>query len=321
MNEPIAPARAVAQATLPGTLSEILLSDSAGSLMTTCGEAYRFRYEERLEPVRTSSNLFFGGLIDDAASQFIVAHTFGETFDPLASFAQAWDEATADKEIQYPSGFDAEKTKLMGMQMLERFVEDWVARGWTAMLDMEGKPIVQRWLRIRLPGNVVYRGVIDVVVVTRDGKVIIVDLKTTAQHFEEFSLVADQLTGYQVMVEAHADTLGIEQVDGLVFYDLVKRAPLTDKSRKGTTGPTVEVDEPAPPREREELEAWIREQVFIADDIRRRRFSKRPAKAFNSPCKMCDMKNFCWKNDASELRVKPKREYSEAEAPLQGSLC
>lgn len=314
--ERLAPARTVSQAVLPGTLQQVLLSDSSGYLMTTCGEAYRLRYEEHLEPVRKSATLILGGLIDEAASAFIRAQATGEQVDPVAMFSAAWDAKIATVETQMASGKDAETTRLMGIQILERFVEDWTARGWMPMLDLDGEPIVQRWLRVELPGNVIYRGIIDVVVLTPDSKVLVVDLKTTSIHFEEFSLVADQLTGYQVMIEAHADLLGIERIDGLVFYDMVKRAPVTEKSRKGATGPTIEVDEPAPPRTPAQVDGWIREQGFIADDIRRRRFSRRPGKPFSSACRMCDYQRKCWKNDSSDLYVM-ERTNRASEEPVQ----
>lgn len=320
MVERTAPVRMVTQLPINGTLKPVLLSDSSSALMMTCGEQYRLRYEEHLESERKSINLVFGKLVDEAASAFIKAQVTGDVIDPLALFEAQFAAMTDAVELQLTSRGDLDTTRLMGRQMLERFIEDRTARGWLPMLDLDGQPIVQRWLRVQLPENVVYRGVIDVIVLTPEGKVLIVDLKTTSAHVEGFSLVGDQLTGYQVMVEAHRESLGIERVDGLLYYDMVKRAPVTEKSRKGATGPTIHVDDPAPPRSSDHLEAWVREQLFIASDIRQRRFSKRPGRPFSTPCAMCDFKNLCWHGDGTSL-VTRQTTSGDREAPSQQPLC
>jgi hypothetical protein len=265
---------------------------------------YKLRYVDRLERKIKTANLGFGDAIHQGASAVLTAQSFGLEADALPVFDGAWKDFVA-QPVEYSSIWSEEKFAQTGRALLEKFVEDWRTRGWTPVVDPDGNPIIEREFKVLLPGNITYIAIIDAVVRTADGKIIILDFKTPGSaSMEGFASLSDQLLGYQVVINAHKATLGIERIDGLLFYELIKRPP--SKSGRGE-GPTLHVDEPVPPRSDTDVAEWIQELQFVADDIRRGRFSKRPMDAYNTPCELCDFKNRCLGVASDDLQPKKYR--------------
>jgi hypothetical protein len=290
--------------------STVYLSHSRKSVMQACGRKYYLQYVERLASKVQSSNLGFGSSVHSGIASYLTAKHFGVDTDPGSVFESEWSDYTSNNVIQYASTWTPEDLAATGRVMLQKFMEDWTKRGWTPVVDVDGNPIIERELRINLPGNIVFTVIIDAVVRTPDGKVYVLDFKTPAQpSMPGFAALSDQLIGYQEAVKAHAAQLGISTVDGLVFYELIKRK--VPKSSRGE-GPTIHVEEPALPRSQTDVADWILECQFVANDIRSRRFSKRPMDAYNTPCALCDYSKKCLGIPDDNLEVRPKRVFAAA---------
>lgn len=281
--------------------------------MQTCGRKYRYIYIDKLEKTVKSSNLGFGTSIHSGASAVLTAQAFGLECDPLPVFDLDWQAFTA-KPVEYSSIWSEEKMRETGRRLLKLFQDDWKERGWRPVMDRNGLPVVERELKIMLPGNIRYTAIIDAVVRTRENKIIVLDFKTpSTATMEEFQGLSDQLLGNQVVVDAHRAELDIEQVDGLLFYELIKR-PIPVKKLDG--GPLIHVPDITPRRSDEDIADWMQELQFVADDIRRKRFFRRPMDAFSTPCDLCDFRSKCLGKATSDIVVRPPREAkSEMPAP------
>jgi len=283
--------------------------------MQTCGRLYKLKYVDRLERKVKTANLGFGDAVHQAASALLTAQSFSLDLDPVPVFERAWTEFVS-QPVEYSSIWSEEKFAESGRILIKKFVEDWRTRGWTPVVDRDGNPVIEREFKVRLPGEITYIAIIDAVVRTADGKVLVLDFKTPGNaSMEGFASLADQLLGYQVVVDAHKDLLGVEGVDGLVFYELIKRPP--PKTGRGE-GPVIHVEEPVPARSELDITEWVMELQFVADDIRRRRFSKRPMAAWNSPCSLCDFQKKCLGKSTDDLQVRSDRR--RGEAPTQTQL-
>ena len=285
------PLPAGGQVTLPGVARPIRLSHSRKQTMLTCGRKYRYVYVDRLESDATSYSLPFGGAAHTALAQYVTAQAFGAYVDPVENFVRAWTEETK-RPISYSSIWSEEGCRKTGVKLMEQFRDKWTELGWKAVLDKDGIPIVERELHVLLPGGVVYIAIIDAIVETPDGRILVMDFKTPGDaSMPTFAAICDQLLGYQVAVNANREALGLSRdVDGLVFFELVKR-PIP-KTKTGT-GPHIVVSEPAPPRSRQDIDEWIRECQFVARDIRDQRFARRPMDSYNTPCDLCDFQVLC----------------------------
>lgn len=307
------------QQPLIGTRSGITMSHSRKQSMITCGQKYKLSYIDRLETDARSANLGFGGAIHSAIAAYLTAQAFGATIDPKEVFDREWGEFTSGN-VSYSSVWDEDKLTATGHRSLEVFMDDWATRGWTPVMDTNGLPVIERQLEVKLHNGVKYLVIIDAVVRDQQGKVIVLDFKTPAAASPlGFSGLSDQLMGAQVATEAHKDVLGIDKVDGLVFYEILKKA--MPKTSRGE-GPKVHVETPSLPRSQDDINDWINELGFIVSDIQQKRFAKRPMDSFCTPCTLCDYQLYC-ANEKSMvgLRKKPDRNQSyETNDPLQIKL-
>lgn len=282
------------------------LSHSRKQTMVTCGRKYRLQYVDRLEPIVTAGSLVFGSAMHAALAQYLTATAFGLTVDPVAAFDAIWTEANRNQAIEFSTGWSPEDMQATGRRLLERFLEDWPTRGWTVAVDRDGVPLVERELTVRLPNQDTYIAIVDVVVQDQAGKTILLDFKTPASaSTEAFVALSDQLLGYQAVVDAHADALGIGPVQQLGFYELLKKK--IPKTARGE-GPTVDV-RPTGRRSAEDITEFMDELGRVARDIREGRFAKRPMDAFNSPCALCPYTAVCTANDRTGMVVRegPRR--------------
>jgi len=283
------------------------LSHSAAALFQTCPRKYQHRYKDRLASAETSINLGFGGAMDEGASAYIVGHALGHYIDPVPIFEEAFEQFCATHIVAYSTKFqNKEEVLAVGRLLLHRFEAKWKQLGYVALLDPQGKPLVQVELKVTLPGNTVFTAIIDVIVMTPDGRVLIVDVKTPSQaSSHQFSELSDQLTGYQLVVESHKDRLGIDHLDGLAFLELIKR-PIP-KSGRGT-GPEVLDPVICSVRTKSKLEDFVQSRVWMVDDIRRERFPTRSLDAYNTPCDdTCEFLRLCTTGSKEGLVVRPPR--------------
>lgn len=282
----------------------VYLSHSSREQYARCGRMYRYTHVDRLETIQMSANLGFGRAVHRAVEVYLTALTTGVPGpDPHAEFDRLWEEFCSTHVVEYSSKWSKESLAASGHVLINKFIEDWVKRGWIVVVDAKGEPVLERKLRVELPGNVVYTAILDLLAMDpKTGKVFVIDVKTPGQKgFEGFAKLSEQLLGQQVVVDAHKDELGIEGVDGRFFYDLYK-VPIP-KTTKGE-GPRILEPEIVGRASDQDISEWIKETVLIAEDIRNGRFAKRPGDSFDSPCKLCAFLKACRDGDMSGLRRK-----------------
>lgn len=292
--------------TLPVAEDVVYLSHSSSTLMEKCPAAYAYRYRDRLQSQAESVNLGFGRAFDEAVSAFLVGDVYGHDVDVVSAFTETYTTWASEHVVEISTRWKGQEAIVeTGQLLITRFVEWWKGSGFSVMLDREGKPIIQRELRVKLPRNVVYTAILDLMVMTPEGQVGIMDVKTpSADCPEGFAISSGQLTGQQLVVEAHAEELGIERVEKLGFLNAIKRPVPTSKRGEGPVIAPVQLVDARTP---EQIEEYIQSRLWVADDIRRKRFAKRSLDAYNSPCTLCEFKKFCLTGDRDGLIVRPPR--------------
>jgi hypothetical protein len=263
----------------------------------TCGQKYKLKHKERITAVDDGINLVYGDVIDCSVEETLTEWMGGKTPDPVAIFNRRWNDVLAAGSLTYSTAKQAlSPTDLasIGAKVMAKFLPWWEAQGYEVLRANDGKLVMQRNIEIELPGNVIVRTKLDVVVRKGD-KVRLIDWKTAKQASQPgFETVSDQLTAYEVGILLLAPELGFDPEDlegaGFVEFTKHKKDPLVIASpfthgRRSTA----------------QLAAWVEKALWMAEDIRRGRFPKRPGMAFNSPCKMCDYVGLCWDGDTTGL--------------------
>ena len=276
----------------------IRLSPSKVLKYEECPRAYYYQYVERFRKIAVAANLVFGTIVHSVVERFLLAWYAGQGFDTKAAFEQAWEAATEAEEIEYNTRFKAGDLALTGAALCEQVPQAWERAELMLVADEKG-PLLERTLEVRI-GDVLMVCKPDLVVMTADGAIGPLDLKTPATATtEEFALVADQLTAYQVVVEANRERLGIGRVSTLGFWEGIKRK-VTGK------GPELKPPMLVPARSAEDLLEYAQKVQLIARDIAEERFHRRPLQAHNTPCAMCDFQALCTEGSMEGLYRKPQ---------------
>lgn len=293
--------------TLPVAEDVVYLSHSSSTMMEKCAAAYAYRYRDRLQSQAESVNLGFGKAFDEAASAFLVGDVYGHDVDAVTVFNETYTAWASQRVVEMSTVWKSQEAIIeTGQLLIERFVAWWKESGYSIMLDPAGKPIIQRELRVRLPRNVIYTAILDLMVMTPEGQVGILDVKTPSTNCPDgFAELSGQLTGQQLVVEAHAGELGIERVEKLGFLNAIKRPVPTTKRGEGPVIAPVHLSNA---RTAAQIEEYIQSRLWIADDIRRKRFAKRSLDAYNSPCTLCEFRQHCMTGSREGLIVRPPRQ-------------
>lgn len=258
-----------------------------------CGRQYAYHYEEGWRPSVISANLVFGRCVDQAVSGYVVDHANGMAGqnDPEAVFRKAWQDALDSTEMEFNTTQTPQKLNETGASLAAQFPEFWDLSGLTALVDPAGRPMVQQKLTMKIAGTR-YRGYLDLIALTKDGDVAIIDFKTSKIASPEPVLLAgEQLTDYQELVERNRERLGIEEVDQVGYIDLLKR----NVPQKGRSGKGPEIVGPhLVPARSEAAKAERREKItHLVKQIKAGAFFRRPAMAYNTPCSMCEFRDLC----------------------------
>ncbi|MFO1432571.1 MAG: PD-(D/E)XK nuclease family protein [Candidatus Competibacteraceae bacterium] len=257
-----------------------------------CPRSYWYQYVQGIQPAAASANLVFGTAVHDACTGWLKAHAEGRAFDPVAAFLTTWEQATTTRTIAYTSKLGPDDLQAMGEALVRQFPAAWKATGLVPLIGADGQPLIETRFETAIAPGLMLSGSPDVVAMDAEGNIVIPDLKTASQVATDgFISVADQLTSYQVLIEAHAEMLGIERVHTLGFLEFLKRKP------NGRTGPTIQPLALAPARPALALAEFRQKLVWIADDLARNRFPKHPRMAWNSPCGFCDYAGLCQRGD------------------------
>ncbi len=158
------------------------------------------------------------------------------------------------------------------------------------LLDEEGKPVLETRLEAMLSPTVKLSGTLDLLGLTLEGEVVVLDFKTASSPApESFAKMSDQLGLYQILVDVNAAALGINQVDRLGFMELIKRKVPNGKGRG--KGPEVMPPVLAP---QSDVTEFVRKARWVAANIEAGYFFPNPRMAWNSPCGLCDYKRLCY---------------------------
>lgn len=300
---------------LPRTpLSEetvVYLSHSRSETYSTCPYNYYLQYEEHWVSHEEGCALGFGNAVHTGCAAFLISTVTNVPCDPVAIFETEWNKFCTTKVVDYGKQWTKEKLDETGVALVKAFMEWWPKSGLTVLVDLEGKPVVERKFRVKLPGNIQFTAILDIMARDEEGRVLVLDIKTPAQlSMEGFAQLNEQLLGYQIAAEAFKHELGIERVDRMAFIELHKvtvKEPPKKSTSKPKLQPSVAPVEFAERRSQAHVNDWIRERMMIAKDIRTRRFPRRPGDSFSSPCKMCSRYLLCAKGQKTGLEQRPYR--------------
>jgi RecB family exonuclease len=271
---------------IPLSPSQIITAD-------TCRRQHGYRSIARIRTRQRAANLAFGEAVDLAVRAYLLAlATDAPRPDPVAVFSRGWRAACQAQTLTYAASQRPEDFAAMGEGLLALFPAAWAETGLTLARDGTGGPLLDLELAVSLGGGVSLTGVLDLVVYTPAGALALLDVKSASSaHTLTFARRADQLTAYQLLLDAHAARLGLPKVGRLGFLDLLKR------KRSPSIAPPLLV----PRRTAAELDELVQKAHWLAEDIRRGRFPRSSRHAFNSPCTLCEYAGHCIEGDATGL--------------------
>lgn len=274
-------------------MSKIYLRPSGILKYEACPRAYQLQYINGWRNRASGSALAFGTAVHEAVTSWIVDTALGnpeQDIAPIERFRVAWKRETSKQILEYSTRFSPSEMMETGEKLTEAFPQKWGQLGYFPLFDDDG-PMVERRLEVEIGDGVVLSGQADFLGMDLQGHVVNIDFKTpVSPASEEFTILSDQLTAYQVLIEAHKDRIGIERVDKAGFMELLKRK--VSKTSRGS-GPQVLDPMLAPRRDNDTVQEFLQKVLWIAEDIRRGRLHRAPQMAWNSPCDLCDFKGFC----------------------------
>lgn len=294
------------------------ISPSAYLKYRTCGRQYWYHYSQGLRTYKTKVQLLFGRAVHQALADFLKAWVYGKHIDIVLAFEEAFYREAHEVIVTESARWDFESLMATGRVLVEAFPAVWHETGLAPVIDDHG-PVVERKLEARIPGtrDVIF-GIIDLVAMDCNGLVYLLDHKTPASSSDNaihmlsspevlsFASTSDQLTFYQVLAEANKHSLGIERVNKLGFWELVKRKV------NGSKGPEVMPPQIVDRRSPKAVNDLLQGINYMADDVRNRRFPKHTGSDYNSPCKMCEFAQLCITGDDTGL-VSEKRMHAHAQ--------
>jgi PD-(D/E)XK nuclease superfamily protein len=276
---------------------KIRLSASQVAAADDCRRLHWYRSIAKVQVEALAANLAFGKSVDSVIREYLDALTRGTPApDTQRRFRELWAEQRDEHELSYASTQTPEDFTAIGEKAMEEFPAAWEQTGFTVVTDASGNPLLdlrlEAFMGEELGIKLWWVGILDIVVYTREMDTAVIDAKTSATvHSPLFTIRAEQLTGYQILLDAHRQQLGIPQVDKLGFLDVLKR-----KSAPHIPPPVV-----VPKRSPEELAEFRQKLFWIADDIRRKRFPKVSRMQYNTPCALCDFSGHCVRGDTEGL--------------------
>ena len=282
-------------------MEKIFLSPSKIAAYENDPYAFYLRYILRVKTEETGAYFGFGRAIDMAVDAYLRATITGtqRNVDTVAIFERVWDEFRNRHVVKYNTTDNEESLRAIGMSLCKDIPQAWADTGMVLALDTKGQPIAQRDLEIDIGNGVVLRTKLDIAAYNRYGQFGILDCKSTkTPSSTEFTLLADQLTAYQIAVLAHRDVLGIEDVEFLGFWEFLKRSI---PKKQGTKGPYINAPEVVDPRTDAAMKAYLQKAHWVADNIRAGRYPRTPRMAFNTPCDLCEYAGLCTRGNTEGL--------------------
>jgi hypothetical protein len=269
-----------------------------------CRRAYWFAYLLRIRSAVQSANLVFGRIVHEIVAAFVRAHAAGSSYDAVPTFERAWRKATNEQEISYSASWSNEALLATGRRLVELFTGLWPTLDLRPLVDDQDEPVIERKLVMPIAPGLELGAILDFAGINDGGEIVVIDFKTPGKEADsDFPLVDDQTMAQQLLLEHHAERLGIERADRTGFMELVKRKLPT---RRDAIGPTVERPILVPRRGEEHAREFRQKLLWMADAIGRGIFPRDPGAAFESPCGLCDFKRLCYFGDVADLQIPPE---------------
>ncbi len=247
-----------------------------------CPNSYRLS-KEGWRALQPSANLAFGTAIH-ATTEAVVRGNIYTHDQAREVFKDSWDNALASSPLKFGKRFNQGDMEAMGMKMAPSFIETWKDSGFEIVLNMESQMLVEKRMEVEVAPGIVLSAQPDAIVWTRDGEMAVIDYKTAGSaSLSDFEAVSDQLTAYQIVVDAHAERFGTPQIDSVGFFEAIKRK----------TTPSWGLPRMTRRHSAEKVNEYLDKVRWIAADIENGRMPRRSLMAWNSPCKLCDYFTLC----------------------------
>lgn len=266
----------------------------------TCPRMYYYRYIAQIKPDVTSANLPFGTAVHEAATGYVLSlFEKNSSFDPVKAFEEKFQKSLESEGMEFSSLWDADSMMATGRVLADRFASAWDSSGFIPLFDEKGA-VIERRFQLQISESIILSGQPDIVFMNSDAQTGVLDVKTAAQAYSEtFLYAAEQLTDYQILLEGHSESLGLgeEGIEQLGFMELLKKKiPAAKKDQLNPEkGPQVLAPKVINSRSPAQKAERIEKIKNIVSDIRKARFERRPLMAYNSPCELCDFKDYCLK--------------------------
>jgi|TARA_R110000787_G_C13443310_1_gene446604 hypothetical protein len=252
-----------------------------------------YHYKLGIRPKVTSANLAFGKAVDDTVMDYLKAVTLGNRISSIEDvFLRHWKKQSSIS-LEYSSTQSEKKMREMGAAMAGKFPAAWEESELMVFIMPDGSPALQVELAVQIAPRVSLRGYLDLIAMDQLGRVIILDIKTTGVAYDDLYVrQSDQLTAYQLLVDSHASTLGIEQADQVGFMCLHKKKD-----------PVIHSPQIVDRRPSDRVSEYIQTCQWFVNDYNNGRFNRSPLGAFNSPCSMCDFNRLCSEGCTEDLDI------------------
>lgn len=272
-----------------------------------CPRQYYYKYVIGYVPEITSVNLPFGTAVHEASTGYVAASLKRVDFDPVKVFRNHFSNSLGTLALNFGANVTDQSLLETGSVLVSQFADQWDQSDYLPLVDDFGEPVVEKRYQVQIAPGIVLSGQPDIVALHKDTfSTCAIDIKTTlVEYSDHFLLASEQLTDYQIILDAYADTLnlGSEGLSEVGFIELFKRKVSTSTI---AIGPSVSKPKTAPRRSDFLISERIQKIINSVNDIQNGRFEKRPLMSFNSPCNMCEFKDLCLKNDDSGLIIKSK---------------
>ena len=280
----------------------IRLSPTAVLKYENCPQQYFLEEVLRIRPAHRAANLVFGRVVHRTVENWLRSELTGTAPDPVTVFDRDWAAARNAGGVEYSATQSPESLTATGRALITGFATAWPAFQRLLAVDSQG-PLLELKLEVQMGPRLVYVGRTDLLTFNLEGELECLDLKTPSTPTNPDWLVnADQLTGYQLLLDAHGERLGLPPVEHLGLLELVKRKVPTKTGK----GPEVLAPITVPRHSTAEVADYAQKVRWVAEDIERGRFPKRGLMAHNSPCGMCAVSGLCRTGDTDGLIVPSK---------------
>lgn len=270
-----------------------------------CRRQMFYRYIAGIRTETKSANTSFGTAVDVGVKQYIESTVTGKSIDPVTVFRESWSKECQNNIMAYNKLQSPEKMLRMGERMMSLLPEAWANTGMVPLMGSDGKLNLSRRLQANLAPNIILTGEIDLLGVDDQAETVLTDFKTCAnESTTDFIRNSDQLTPYEILIDANKDLAGVERVDKVGLWEFHKR--FVPKNQKAGKGPEILAPKLVTPRTPKQKSEYRQKVISLVEDIQRGRFFKSSRSPHNTPCNLCDYSKYCAEGNAEGLVIPQK---------------